>query len=141
MDVESLLRDALDLRRVDGEPGIGFEQRVIGSLSERRRRPARFVPALVGLAAALALTAVVLPWYLGSRSGPASVASASSSPSPTASPTPSVPMPSPTTVRVPTTHAKSWGLEFDYPTAWKIADAPPIKVAPFLPSVAAIGLS
>jgi len=88
MDVESLLRDALDVRRVDGEPSIGFDQRVIGSLRERRSRPARFVPAFVGLAAVLALTAVVLPWYLGAANHPGSVASASSSPSPLPSETP-----------------------------------------------------
>jgi hypothetical protein len=137
MDVESLLRDALDLRRVDDEPGIGFEQRVIGSLRERRRRrPAGFAPAFVGLAAVLALTAVVLPWYLGSRSGPASVASASASASPTASPTPLAPTPSPTPAPVPTTNVKSWGLEFDYPTAWRLADAPPVTLPSGVPSIA-----
>jgi hypothetical protein len=140
MDVESLLRDALDLRRVDDEPGIGFEQRVIGSLRERRSRRIRFVPAFVGLAAVLALTAVVLPWYLGSGSHPGSVASASASalPSPSETRTPFLATTSPTVnpTAIPTTHVNSWGLEFDYPTAWLISNAPPVRLPSGVPSTA-----
>ena len=137
MDVESLLRDALDVRRVDGEPSIGFDQRVIGSLRERRSRPARFVPAFVGLAAVLALTAVVLPWYLGAADHPGSVASASSSPSPLPSETPASFTATAVPKAIPRTHVKSWGLEFDYPTAWRLADAPPISLPSGVPSIAA----
>lgn len=122
MDVESLLRDALDLKRVPGEPDLGFDARVIRSLPDRPRRHARLVPALVGLAAVLAIAAVAAPWYFGgsSKSGLVGVIS-----SPSASPTNAASTATP----VPLTHARSWGLTFDYPAAWRLSDAPPI-VAP-----------
>ena len=122
MDVESLLRDALDLKRVPGEPDLGFEARVIRSLPNRPRRHSRLVPALVGLAAVLAIAAVAAPWYLGgaNKGGPAGVSS-----SPSASPTTATPTATP----VPLAHGRSWGLAFDYPAAWRLSDAPPI-VAP-----------
>jgi hypothetical protein len=122
MDVESLLRDALDLKRVPGEPDLGFEARVIRSLSNRPRRRARLVPPFVGLAAVLAIAAVAAPWYLGGTTHgvPAGVTS-----SPSASPTNAASTATP----VPLTHARSWGLTFDYPAAWRLSDAPPI-VAP-----------
>jgi len=122
MDVESLLRDALDLRRVPGEPDLGFEARVIRLLPDRPRRHARLVPALVGLAAVLAIAAVAAPWYFGgsNKVGPAGVSS-----SPSASPTNAASTATP----VPLTHARSWGLTFDYPAAWRLSDSPPI-VAP-----------
>jgi hypothetical protein len=134
MDVESLLRDALDLRRVDGEPGIGFDQRVLGSLRERQSRRVRLVPAFVGLAAVLALTAVVLPWYLEAGNHPGSVASASSSPTPSPSETPTPFTATAVPTAIPLTHAKSWGLEFDYPAAWSIRDAPPVSAPSSMPS-------
>jgi hypothetical protein len=122
MDVESLLRDALDLKRVSGEPDMGFEGRVLRSLTDRPRRHARLVPALVGLAAVLAIAAVAAPWYLGgsNKGGPAGVTS-----SPSASPT----IPTPTATPMPLAQARSWGLAFDYPAVWRLSDAPPI-VAP-----------
>ena len=94
MDVESLLRDALDLKRVSGEPDMGFEGRVLRALTDRPRRHARLVPALVGLAAVLAIAAVSAPWYLGgsNKGGPAGVTLSPSAsptiPTPTATPTP-----------------------------------------------------
>jgi hypothetical protein len=122
MDVESLLRDALDLKRVPGEPDPGFEGRVLRSLPDRPRRHARLVPAFVGLAAVLAIAAVAAPWYLGgsNKGGPAGVSS-----SPSASPTNAASTATP----VPLMHARSWGLTFDYPAAWRLSDSPPI-VAP-----------
>jgi hypothetical protein len=122
MDVESLLRDALDLKRVPGEPDLGFEARVIRLLPDRTRRHSRLVPAFVGLAAVLAIAAVAAPWYFGgaSKSGLVGVSS-----SPSASPTTATPTATP----VPLAHARSWGLAFDYPAAWRLSDAPPI-VAP-----------
>ncbi|MGD0121164.1 MAG: hypothetical protein ABSC46_01235 [Candidatus Limnocylindrales bacterium] len=139
MDVESLLRDALDVNRIPGEPGSGFDQRVMRSLRPRPRRRANAVQAFVGLAAVLALAAVLVPWYLGgnhdaapgvaaSPSISASAAASSSSP-PTSSPSPSLAP----TLR-PTTHAKSWGLEFDYPAEWSLAAAPPIAAPSAMPS-------
>ena len=53
MDVESLLRDALDVNRNPGEPGSGFDQRVMRSLRPRPHRRANTVLAFVGLAAVL----------------------------------------------------------------------------------------
>jgi len=122
MDVESLLRDALDLKRVPGEPDLGFEARVIRLLPDRPRRRARLVPAFVGLAAVLAIAAVAAPWYFGgsNKVGPAGVSS-----SPSASPTTATPTATPVSLA----HARSWGLTFDYPAAWRLSDAPPI-VAP-----------
>jgi len=122
MDVESLLRDALDLKRVPGEPDLGFEARVVRSLPDRPRRHSRLVPAFVGLAAVLAIAAVAAPWYLGGTTHgvPAGVSS-----SPSASPTNAASTATP----VPLTHARSWGLTFDYPASWRLSDAPPI-VAP-----------
>jgi hypothetical protein len=122
MDVESLLRDALDLKRVPGEPDVGFEARVVRSLPDRPRRHARLVPALVGLAAVLAIAAVAAPWYFGGSNNGGLVGVSSS---PSASPTTATPTATP----VPLTHARSWGLTFDYPAAWRLSDAPPI-VAP-----------
>jgi hypothetical protein len=122
MDVESLLRDALDLKRVPGEPSLGFDQRVVLSLPDRPRRNPKFVLAFVGMTTVLALVAVIVPWYLGgaSHGGPAG-----------ASPSPSVsgPTETPTATPVPLTHARAWGLEFDYPTTWRLANAPSL-VAP-----------
>ncbi|HEX7612736.1 MAG TPA: hypothetical protein VF371_08165, partial [Candidatus Limnocylindrales bacterium] len=86
MDVESLLRDALDLKRIPGEPGFGFEQWVMRSLPDRPRRRSRLVPAFVGLAAVLAIAVVAAPWYLGglSKGGPAGVSASPSASSATA---------------------------------------------------------
>jgi len=122
MDVESLLRDALDLKRVPGEPDLGFEARVVRSLPDRPRRHSRLVPAFIGLAAVLAIAAVAAPWYLGgsNKGGPAGVIS-----SPSASPTNAASTATPVSLA----HARSWGLTFDYPAAWRLSDAPPI-VAP-----------
>jgi hypothetical protein len=122
MDVESLLRDALDLKRIPGEPDLGFEARVIRSLPNRPRRHTRLVPVFVGLAAVLAIAAVAAPWYFGgsTRGLPAGVNS-----SPSASPTNAASTATP----VPLAHARSWGLAFDYPAAWRLSEAPPI-VAP-----------
>ena len=117
MDVESLLRDALDLKRVPGEPDLGFEARVVRSLPDRPRRHSRLMPAFVGLAAVLAIAVVAAPWYLGglSKGGPAGVSASPSASSATAvatlTPTPAI-----------LTHARSWGLEFDYPAAWSLSD-------------------
>jgi hypothetical protein len=122
MDVESLLRDALDFKRIPGEPGFGFEARVIRLLPDRPRRRARLVPAFVGLAAVLAIAAVAAPWYFGglSKGGPAGVSA-----SPSASPTNAASTATPVSLA----HARSWGLAFDYPAAWRLSEAPPI-VAP-----------
>jgi hypothetical protein len=135
MDVESLLRDALDLRRVWGEPSVGFDRRVMERLRPQSRRRARVIGSFVGLAAVLALAAVAVPWYLGSgiHAGlPGLAASASASAAVSASP--SEPAASPSAALVPTTHVKKWGLEFDYPTAWSLAAAPPIAAPSAIPS-------
>ncbi len=77
--------------------------------------------ALVGLAAALALAVVGLPWLLAPRSdapGPGGVET--SSPSPTAAPTPT---------DVPLAHAQKWFLAFDYPAAWNLDDPKVLSMA------------
>jgi hypothetical protein len=134
MDVESQLRDALDINRVPGEPGFGFEERVIRSLPDRSRRRVRFVPAFVGLAVVLAIVAVVAPWYLGctNTNGPAGVSASPSEPSTTAI---AIPAPTPDPTAVTLTHARSWGLEFDYPASWRLSDAPSIVVPKALQSL------
>jgi len=80
------------------------------------------VEALVGLAAVVALAAVVVPWWIGPRSG-AGGGGASPSAVPSVGPTSeplSVVSPSPTAV--PLAHAQNWFLAFDYPAAWTLAD-------------------
>lgn len=128
MDVESLLRDALDLKRVPGEPSLGFDQRVILSLPDRPRRNPRVVLAFVGMAAVLALVAVIAPWYLG---GANDGRPAGASPSPSNS----GPTDTPTATPVPLTHARAWGLELDYPTAWRLSNGPALVAPKAFPSV------
>jgi hypothetical protein len=133
MDVESLLRDALDVGRVPGEPSLGFEERVVRSLPAQRRRQSRFVPAFLGLAAALALAAVGVPWLLGGFpiEGPATESAEPSALEPSATPTlgPSASPESSITPAPPALdkHARAWGLEFDYPAGWQVADAPAVE--------------
>ena len=68
---------------------------------------------LVGLAAVLALVAVVVPWWIGPRSG-ASGPTVGTGASSTA---------------VPLAHAQKWFLAFDYPAAWKVTDQSVLSMA------------
>jgi hypothetical protein len=71
------------------------------------------VGTLVGLAAVLALVAVVVPWWIGPRSG-ASGPTVGTGASSTA---------------VPLAHAQKWFLAFDYPAAWKVTDQSVLSMA------------
>ena len=77
--------------------------------------------AMIGLAAALALALVGLPWLLAPRSdAPPPGGVETSSPSPTAAATPT---------DAPLAHAQKWYLAFDYPAAWKLADQNALSMA------------
>jgi hypothetical protein len=121
-DIESLLRERLSAGSGRPLPSPGFEERVRRSLTAqvRSRRRAHVAEVLVGLAAVVALAAVIGPWWIGPRSGVGGGSpSAILSFGPTSVPT-SVVSPSPTAV--PLAHAQKWFLAFDYPAAWSLAD-------------------
>ena len=73
--------------------------------------------ALVGLAAVVALVAVALPWLTGPRPG-AGPGGGSGAPAVATKP-------APTATPVPLAHAKVWGLTFDYPATWILANNEP----------------
>ena len=129
--IEDLLRERLSAGSDRPLPNPGFESRVRASLTPRsdrgRRRQIHAVEALVGLAAALALAVVGLPWLLAPRSealAPGGVET--SSPSPTAAPTPT---------DVLLAHAEKWFLAFDYPAAWTLDDQSVLDVSGAYPGL------
>ena len=78
------------------------------------------VESLVGLAAVIALAAVLVPWWIGPSSGVSGPdGDASPSAMPSSGPTVDV---SPSPTAVPLAHAQNWFLGFDYPAAWTLAD-------------------
>ncbi|HEX7495532.1 MAG TPA: hypothetical protein VF349_02750 [Candidatus Limnocylindrales bacterium] len=129
MEIERLLRDTLDLERMDGEPSLGLEERVMLALPDRRgRRRSTYAAAFLAAAAVMALVAVLVPWYVGRPSAVQGGPSASSR-------DPATITPEPTATAVPLAHARKWGLSFDYPAAWQVSDAPalPAVSSPSLP--------
>lgn len=121
-DIESLLRERLGPSSGRPLPSPGFEGRVRRSLTAqvRSRRRAHAVEALAGIAAVVALAAVVVPWWVGPRSGVGGPgAGASPSVLPTFGPTVVV---SPSPTAIPLAHAQKWFLAFDYPAAWTLSD-------------------
>jgi len=118
MEIERLLRETLDLKRMDGEPSSGLDERVMRALPDRRgRRRTTYVAAFLAAAAVMALVAVLVPWYVGRPSAVQGGPSASSRDTATLTPEPSA-------SAVPLAHAQKWGLSFDYPAAWQVSDAP-----------------
>jgi hypothetical protein len=118
MEIEELLRDALDLKRIDGEPSHGLEERVMRALPDRRgRRRSAYAAAFLAVAAAIALVAALVPWFAGRPSAIVGGPSASSSNTAPITPEPSA-------TAIPLAHAQKWGLSFDYPAAWQVNDAP-----------------
>jgi hypothetical protein len=117
-DIESLLRERLGAGSSRPVPSHGFEERVHRSLTPRgagNGRRLHALEALVGLAAVVALVAVALPWLTGPRPG-TGPGGGSGGPAVAAKPTPT-----PT----PLAHARAWGLTFDYPATWTLANSQP----------------
>jgi hypothetical protein len=118
MEIERLLRETLDLERLDGEPSPGLGERVMRALPDRReRRRTAYVAVLLAAAAVMALVAVLVPWYVGSPSAVQGGPSASSRDS-------AIVAPGSAATAVPLAHARKWGFSFDYPAAWQVSDAP-----------------
>jgi hypothetical protein len=118
MEIERLLRDTLDLERMDGEPSPGLDERVMRALPDRRgRRRSAYAAVFLAAAAVMALVAVLGPWYVSRPSAVQGGPSASSRDTATITP-------EPTATAVPLAHARKWGFSFDYPAAWQVSDAP-----------------